>query len=205
MARATGLRVISVDYTITPHAHWDKIQEQVISVFKALLAEGYTMDDIAIYGDSAGGGLAASTVLNLRDRGMGMPAAAVLWAPWVDIRLEGDTIHTLENHDPILSRPIFEVGAEIFADGLDYTDPRVSPVFADFSKGFSPTLIQAGTKEMPLSNAVRLYQKLDAAGQDTTLDIYEGMWHVFQQNDVPEAEVALSKSAAFINKHLRAK
>ncbi len=202
MTRATGLRVISVDYTLTPHAHWDEIQKQVISVFEALLAEGYTMDDIAIYGDSAGGGLAASTVLNLRDRGMGMPAAAVLWAPWVDIRLEGDTIFTLENDDPMLSHSIFEVGAQVYADGLDYTDPRVSPMFADFSKGYSPTLVQAGTKEMPLSNAVRFYQTLDAAGQDTTLDIYEGMWHVFQQNDVPEAEIALSKSAAFIHEHL---
>ncbi len=202
MSRATGLRVISVDYTLTPHARWDKIQEQVISVFKALLAEGYTMDGIAIYGDSAGGGLAASTVLNLRDRGMGMPAAAVLWAPWVDIRIEGDTMFTLENHDPMLSHRVLEVGAPAYAGELDFTDPRVSPMFADFSKGYSPTLIQAGTKEMTLSNAVRFYQTLDAAGQDTTLDIYEGMWHVFQQNDVPEAEVAVSKSAAFINEHL---
>ena len=72
MTRATGLRVISVDYTLTPHARWDEIQEQVMSVFEALLAEGYAVDDIAIYGDSAGGGLAASTVLNLRDRGMGL-------------------------------------------------------------------------------------------------------------------------------------
>ncbi len=161
------------------------------------------MDDIAIYGDSAGGGLAASTVLNLRDRGMGLLAAVVLWAPWVDIRYEGDTLYTLENDDPMLSRSIFEVGAQVYADGLDYTDPRVSPLFADFSKGYSPTLIQAGTKEMPLSNAVRFYQTLDVAGQDVTLDIYEGMWHVFQQNDVPEAEVAVSKSAAFINEHLK--
>lgn len=202
MARASGLRVISVDYTLAPHALWDEIQETAVSAFEGLLAEGYTMDDIAIYGDSAGGGLAASTVLNLRDRGMGMPAAAVLWAPWVDISLEGDTIHTLENFDPMLGIPVFEVGAQLYADGLDFTDPRVSPLFADFSKGYSPTLIQAGTKEMPLSNAVRFYQTLDLAGQDVTLDIYEGMWHVFQQNDVPEAEVAISKSAAFINEHL---
>ncbi len=203
MTRATSLRVISVDYTLTPHAHWDEIQKQAISVFEALLAEGYTMDDIAIYGDSAGGGLAASTVLNLRDRGMGMPAAAVLWSPFVDIRLEGDTIHTLEVHDPILAHRTYEVSAPAYAGGLDYTDPRVSPMFADLSKGFSPTLIQAGTKEMPLSNAVRFYQALDLAGQDTTLDIYEGMWHIFQSSDIPEAEIAVRKSAAFINERLR--
>jgi len=100
MSRATGLRVVSVDYTLAPRVRWDEIQEQVISVFKVLLAEGYAMGDIAIYGDSAGGGLAASTVLNLRDRGMGMPAAAVLWAPYVDLRIAGDTFSTLEDHDP---------------------------------------------------------------------------------------------------------
>ena len=81
-------------------------------------------------------------------------------------------------------------------------DISMSPIFADFTKGYSPTLIQAGTKEVILSAAVRYYHALDLAGQDATLDIYEGMWHVFQQNDVPEAEIAVSKSAAFIHEHL---
>ena len=68
---------------------------------EALLAEGYTMKDIALYGDSAGGGLAISTVLNLRDRGMGMPAAVVLWSPWADITNAGDTAHTIMDADPL--------------------------------------------------------------------------------------------------------
>ena len=95
MARATGLRVISVDYTTAPFAKWKMIQEQVISVFKDLNKQGYAMKDIVLYGDSAGGGLAASTVLNLRDRGMGMPAAVVLESPWVDVSDAGDTQRTL--------------------------------------------------------------------------------------------------------------
>ena len=202
MTRATGLRVISVDYTLAPAARWDEIQDEAISVFEALLAEGYSMDDIAIFGDSAGGGLAASTVLNLRDRGMGMPAATVLWSPYIDLRMVGDTMFTLIDEDPLLSHDMFGVFAPAYAGELDFTDPRVSPIFADFTKGYSPTLIQAGTKEVILSAAVRYYQKLDAAGQDTTLDIYDGMWHVFQQSNVPESEIAIGKSAAFINMHL---
>ncbi len=203
MSRASGLRLISVDYTTAPFARWEEIQEQVISVFKALLAEGYAMEDIALYGDSAGGGLATSTVLNLRDLGMGMPAAVVLWAPWVDISDAGDTAHTLKGADPLLDyEALLYESALAYADGLDLTDPRISPLYADFSDGFSPVLIQAGTKEILLSTAVRLYQKLDGAGQDATLDIYEGMWHVFQAYPLPETEVAVSKSAAFINKHL---
>ena len=203
MSRATGLRVISVDYTTAPFANWSEIQEQVISVFEALLAQGYTMNDIAIYGDSAGGGLATSTVLNLRDQEMGMPAVVVLWSPWVDLTDRGDTLQTLKEDDPQLTySTVLGPSALAYADGLDLGDRRVSPLYSDFSKGFPPTLIQGGTKEILLSTAVRLYRTLDTAGQEVTLDIYEGMPHVFQQQPIPEAQLAINKSAAFILKHL---
>ncbi len=203
MARITGMRVISVDYTTAPFAHWEEIQEQVISVFKALLAEGYTMNDIAIYGDSAGGGLTTSTVLNLRDRGMGMPEVVVLFSPWVDITNAGDTPHTLKEADPTLNYELLlKNSALAYADDLDLDDPRVSPLYANFSKGFPPTLIQGGTKEILLSTVVRLYQKMEAADQKVKLDIYEGMPHVFQQFGIPESEVAMKKAAAFIHKHM---
>jgi len=204
MSRYSGLRVISVDYTTAPFASWSEIQDQVVAVFRALLAEGFAMDDIALYGDSAGGGLAVSTVLNLREQGLGLPAAVVLWAPWVDLSDAGDTAYTLEGADPSLSYDgLLYESALAFADGLDLTDPRVSPIYADFTTGFSPALIQAGTKEIFLSTAVRLFQALESAGQDATLDIYEGMWHIFQPNPIPEADAAVRKSADFILAHLR--
>ena len=204
MSRATGLRVISVDYTTAPFATWSEIQDQAVSVFRALLAEGYAMEDIALYGDSAGGGLAVSTVLNLRDQGLGLPAAVVLWSPWADVSDDGDTYHTLKDDDASLDyESILYESALAYAGGLELTDRRVSPLFADFDAGFSPALIQAGTKEILLSTAVRLFQRLEAAGQDATLDIYEGMWHIFQPSPIPEADVAVRKSADFINAHLR--
>ena len=87
-----------------------------------------------MYGDSAGGGLVALTVLNLRDRGMGMPAAVVMMSPWVDISGVGDTMHTLEYTDPSLHYdPMIKTCAIAFADGLEFTDPRVSPLYADLS------------------------------------------------------------------------
>lgn len=204
MSVATGLRVISIDYTTAPFAKWNKIQGQVISVFKALLKAGYSMKDIAMYGDSAGGGLTISTVLNLREEGLGMPAVVVLWSPWADITNAGDTANTLMDADPTLSYSgLLSESAKAFAGKLELTDPRVSPLYADFTKGFPPSLIQAGTKEIFLSTAVRLYQKLEAADQETKLDIYEGMWHIFQQHSIPETKVALKKSAEFINSYLR--
>ena len=204
MSRAAGLRVISVDYTTAPFIDWKEIQEQVITVFKALLAEGYAMKDIAIYGDSAGGGLAISTVLNLRDRGMGMPAAVLLLSPWADLSDLGDTARTLKDADPILAyTPALHNSALAYAAGLDLSDPRVSPLYGDFEKGFPPSLITEGTKCIFLSTSVRLYQALKAAGQETKLDIYEGMWHVFQLYPMPESEVAIKRAADFINEHLK--
>jgi monoterpene epsilon-lactone hydrolase len=82
---------------------------------------------------------------------------------------------------------------------VDRKDPRVSPIYADLSKGFSPSLIVDGTRCLLLSQSVRFYNALGVAGQETTLDIYEGMWHVFQQFPLPESEVSIRKSAAFIN------
>jgi acetyl esterase/lipase len=90
-----------------------------------------------------------------------------------------------------------------YAYGLDLSDPRISPVYADFSKGFPPCLITEGTKCIFLSASVRLYQALEAALQEVKLDMYEGMWHVFQLYPSPEAEAAIRKTAKFINRHLK--
>ena len=205
LAAKSGIRVISVDYTLAPEANWTIIQDQVLSVFKSLLAQGYRMTEMAIIGDSAGGNLATRTVLNLRDNGFGMPAAVVLWGPWSDLTDEGDTAITLKDAEPILSyRNYLEQSARAYAAGLDLKDPRVSPQYADFTKGFPPTLIQDGTRTTFLSTSVRLYRKLEAAGTQPVLDLYEGMWHVFQADLVPEAETAIETSASFIAKRLSA-
>lgn len=203
MSNSSGLRVISIDYTLVPHANWEEIQEQVLKVIKALLKEGYDMNDIAIYGDSAGGGLAISTVLNLRDAGLGMPAAVVLLSPWADISDAGDSQTTLKNADPTLSyESLLKNCALAYADGLDLVDPRVSPLYADFTKGFPPCLIAEGTKCIFLSTSVRLYQALEQANQEVKLDMYEGMWHVFQQAPIPESKISIDKATKFINKQL---
>jgi len=204
VSRASGLRIISVDYTTAPFAKWNEIQQQMISVFKALQADGYKMNNIGVFGDSAGGALITSTVLNLRDHGLGMPVAVVLWSPWVDLTNEGDTAYTLKDADPILNYSnLLENSALAFANGLDLKDPRVSPIYADFSKGFPPTLIQESTKTILLSTSTRLYQKLDAAGQRPIFDIYEGLPHVFQSGSLPESEIAIKKTAAFFKQYLQ--
>ena len=103
-ANATGLRVISVNYTVAPFSKWNQTTDEVISVIQALIdQQGYSLeDDIAMFGDSAGGGLVAGSVLKMRDKGLGMPTAVVLWSPWLDLTGNGDTYFTLKNADPFL-------------------------------------------------------------------------------------------------------
>ena len=203
MAKATGLRMVSVNYTPAPRAHFEEIQQQIVSVFDALIEAGYAMRDIAIYGESAGGALTASTVLNLRDQGKGMPAAAVFWSPNTDLSSRDDSTVTLDPDDPILTySTLLVTGSKAYAGDVALNDPRVSPLYADLSKGFSPALIVVGTKEMLLSSSVRFYQALEAAGQPVKLDVYEGMWHAFPQYGLPESKIAIEKSAKFINDHL---
>ena len=205
-ADATSLRVVSINYTVAPFSKWNQTTDQVISVIQALKdQQGYSLDDIAIYGDSAGGGLAAGSVLKMRDGGMGMPAAVVLWSPWTDVTQNGDTYFTLKDADPLLTNNTFlKNSADAYANPIDQKNPYVSPVYGNFSKGFPPTLIQGGTKEILVSDFVRLYQGLDQADVPVKLDIYEGMPHVFQYILIktPESDISLSKMNDFLRAYL---
>jgi acetyl esterase/lipase len=204
MANATGLQVISVDYSLAPSSKWNKITSEVVSVIKALKEKGISLENIAMYGDSAGGGLVASSVLKMRDEGIGIPVALVLWSPWTDVSGAGDTHSTLKNSDPFIPEQVLKNMGGAYANISDQKNPYVSPVYGNFSKGFSPTLIQVGTKEILLSDSIRLYQALDQAGIPVKLDIYEGMPHVFQTTlyKTPESTLAISKTVEFLKKYL---
>jgi acetyl esterase/lipase len=201
----TGLQMISVDYTLAPFAGFEGITEQVISVISSLLSKGRYLKDIVLYGDSSGGGLAASVILKMRDHGMGVPGAAILVSPWVDLMPAGDTDVTLRNADPTyLYEKHGKNAAAAYADPKDQKNPYASPVYGDFSKGYPPTLIQGGTKEALLSGFIRLYQALDVAGMAVKLDIYEGMPHNFatKMPEVPESKLARSKIRDFVHRNL---
>jgi acetyl esterase/lipase len=205
MTSFTGKRIISVDYTVAPEGRWPLVTDQVVAVYKALLAEGHTARSIGIYGDSAGGDIVACSTLKLRDQGLPIPGALVLMSPAADLSLSGDTFVTLANADPVLTRED-EVRAAfaLYADPSEWRNPYVSPVYGDFSKTYPPTLIQAGTKERMLSDSVRLYQAIKTGGGEAELDIYEGMAHVFQayMNDSPEQKAAYTEIRRFWDAHL---
>lgn len=201
----TGLRVISIDYTVAPAAKFQQITREVIAAIEALLKEGHRPEDLLIYGDSSGGGLAASAILKMRDQGFGLPAAAVLVSPWVDLTRTGDTEFTLAHAEPNYLYDKHSIkAAGAYADPKDQKHPYASPIYGDFSKGFPPTLIQGGTKEILLSGFIRLYQALDTAGQTVKLDLYEGMPHNFASRipEAPESKLARGKIRDFVRRHL---
>ncbi|MFM7591460.1 MAG: alpha/beta hydrolase fold domain-containing protein, partial [Isosphaeraceae bacterium] len=195
-AHGTGMRVISIDYTNPPAARWPQVIGEVVAVLAALGQAGHDMQKTAVFGDSAGGALAAGAVLKMRDDGLKTPAAVVLWSPWSDITESGDSFVTLKSYEPAyIYETCLAPAAAAYADPADHQHPYVSPVYGDYSKGFPPTLIQGGTREIFLSNFVRHYRAIDAGGQKAVLDLYEGMPHVFQNKlpDSPEARTALAK------------
>ncbi|MGH8529935.1 MAG: alpha/beta hydrolase [Nevskiales bacterium] len=204
MAIATGKRIVSVDYTVAPRGKWPLVTDEVISVYKALLAEGRRASSIGMFGDSAGGNIVAASVLKLRDQGLEMPGAIVLLSPATDLTQSGDTNTTLRYADPALGTEDLSVAAEQYADRTDWKNPYVSPVYGDFKKGYPPVLIQVGTKELLLSDSVRLYQAIKVAGGDAVLDVYEGMSHVFQSYmmDTPEQKAAYAEVQGFLSRYL---
>ena len=206
MALATGKRILSIDYTVAPRGNWRTVTDQVVAVYKAILAQGYSGGSIGMFGDSAGGTIVAASVLKLRDRALPMPGALLLMSPCADLNLNGDTETTLRDADPALDFAVNKAFLAAYAAPEDMSNPYASPIYGDFRKGYPPVLIQAGTKELVLSDAVRLYQAVKTSGGVAELDVYEGMAHVFQSymTGTPEQRAAYAESKRWWSDHLLA-
>ena len=205
MSTATGHEVISIDYTLAPRADWHTVTDQVVAVWKAVLASGVKPESVGMMGDSAGAGLAAGSVLKMRDEHLPLPGALYLISPSVDLSGAGDTSTTLAPVDPVLAPDTSSWSREAYAPVADQKNPYVSPVYGDYTKAFPPTLIQAGTREMLLSGGVREYQAIRSGGQEAVLDIYEGMPHDWFGliPEAPETKTAVKRGADFFALHLR--
>jgi acetyl esterase/lipase len=204
MALATGKRIVSIDYTVAPRGNWRIVTDQVVAVYKAVLAQGHPAKSIGMFGDSAGGNIVPASVFKLRDQGLPMPGALVLLSPCVDLNLNGDTETTLRDADPVLDFALNKAFLAAYAAPEDMTNPYASPIYGDFKKGYPPVLIQAGTKELVLSDSVRLYQALKTAGGVAELDVYEGMTHVFQayMTGTPEQRAAYAEAKRWWSSYL---
>ena len=204
ISTATGDEVISIDYTLAPRADWHVVTDQVLAVWKAVLASGVKPGNIGMMGDSAGGNLAAASVLKMRDGHLPLPAALYLISPGADQSGAGDTYTTLAAADPILSTETTSWSADAYAPAADRKNPYVSPVYGDYTQPFPPTLLQVGTREHLLSSSVREYQAIRSGGHEAILDVYEGMPHVFISliPQAPETKIAVKRASDFFASHL---
>ena len=204
LAMAMGVEVISIEYTLAPRSTWRSTTGEVLTVYRSLLDKGLLPGGIGIFGDSAGGGLAAGSILRMRDEDLMLPGALYLISPWSDITATGDSYTTLASADPSLTEEALQYAADAYAAREHQRHPYVSPVYGDYAKPFPPTLIQGGTREIFLSHFVRHYQAIRQGGHEAVLDLYEGMPHVFQTlvPASPETKVAMRRAADFLESHL---
>jgi acetyl esterase/lipase len=176
--------------------------EDSVAAYRWLLGEGYDAGNIAIAGDSAGGGLTVAAMVQLRYLGLPMPGAAVCFSPWVDLEGIGESMDANAEIDPMVQREGLAFMAGAYLGGLDPRAPLAAPLYADL-QGLPPTLIQVGSAETLLDDATRLAGKTRAAGVDAQLDVWEDMIHVWQlfAPILPEGQQALAQAGEFIKKH----
>jgi acetyl esterase/lipase len=183
-ATATGCRVYGVDYRMPPAHPYPAPLDDCVGAYRHVLRT-HAPSHVVVGGLSAGGNLAAATVLRARDEGLPLPAAAILLTPELDLTESGDTFRTNQTIDVALPDPLPEANA-LYANGADLTHPYLSPLFADFGKGYPPTFLQTGTRDLFLSNTVRMHRTLLAAGLTAELHVWEAMPHAGFGGGTPE-------------------
>ena len=203
IGRRTRAKVISVDYRLAPEHPYPAAVNDALTAYQALLDDGTAPSDIVFAGESAGGGLAIATLVNARDHGLPLPAAAFVMSPYADLTLAGTTMDTKREADPLLSRENLQARVIDYTAGHDAALGLISPVFADLS-GLPPLIIQAGTHEVLLDDAVRLARQAATADVEVTLDITPGVPHVFQAYYpiLDEAAAALDRAGQLLSAHL---
>lgn len=202
MAALCSCTVYSVNYRTPPAHPFPAALDDVMAVYRELL-KSYQPGDIALAGESAGGNIAAALTLKIRDSGLPLPGMLILKTPAVDLTDSGDSMVTNIGLDARLSDSSAGFGL-LYANGHDLRDPYLSPVFGDFSKGYPPTFVQAGLRDLLLSGAVMLHRAIRRDGGEAELHVWEGMSHGpfrLVNSTVPEDLELDAEIKRFLAKH----
>jgi epsilon-lactone hydrolase len=199
LARRARAKAVTVDYRLAPEHPYPAAVDDARAAYEGLLAQGVDAGQIALAGESAGGGLAVATLLALRDAGTPLPSSAFLMSPYADLTLSGETILGNQSIDPILTPEGLRLRVPDYVGDADASDPQISPIFGDLS-GLPPLLIQVGSHEILLSDALRLAGRAAMDEVPVTLEVTPGVPHVFQgfAAMLDEGDAALDRASTFL-------
>ena len=215
LAASTSMDVLCFDYRLAPENPYPAALQDAMKAWNYLMLLGYGARDVIIAGDSAGGNMALSLVLKLKEEERLLPRGLVLMSPWTDLTSSGKAHQSRAAVDPVLDAAYLERMIQGYVKGqamgdpedletptdlknpMDLSNPMISPLFGDFT-GFPPTYIQVGDNEILLSDSTMLHKKMVQENVSVKLDVFKGMWHVFQMSPLKTAYDAMEKNAEFI-------
>ncbi len=206
VGKAAGLPAFAPHYRLAPEAPFPAAVEDAVAAYRALLDRGIPANRIVIAGDSAGGGLTLATLVKLREDGTALPAAGYLLSPWADLSCTVDTMQTKAADDPALDHTSLLAMAALYLAGQDADHPLASPINADLA-GLPPLLVQVGSSEVLLGDALLVAARAGSAGTHVQLEVWPEMIHVWQSMHflLPEGRTALDGAGAFLRARLRAR
>ena len=195
------IKVLVPNYRLAPECPYPAALDDSLCAYRWLLKQGYKSENIVITGDSAGAGLALATLLKLRDEAAPLPAACVCLSPWVDLCCEGDSYTSHEKLDPLFTSQWLRDMAKLYVQDEATRNPYISPLYADDFKGLPSVMIQVGSDEVFLDDAITLNKRLREDGLEVNFKVYQDMWHVWQSFAaiIPEGKEAIVEIGEFVN------
>ena len=197
LATSTSMDVLCFDYRLAPEHPYPAATEDAMKIWNYIMLLGYGARDIIVAGDSAGGNLALSLVMKLKMENRLLPRGIMLMSPWTDLTSSGKSHITKADIDPVLNANYINEMIENYAKGENLKNPLISPLFGSY-EGFPPTYIQVGSNEILLNDSTMLHKKMIKENVSVKIDVFKGMWHVFQMSPFKTAYEAMDKNAEFI-------
>ena len=198
LAKINSCKIFSFDYRLAPEHPYPAALEDALSAWKYILSDGYLPENVIFAGDSAGGNLCLAFTLLLKQLDMKMPKCLILFSPWTDMTVSGKSYHSKELLDPVLDNNYIQKALKCYLQDTPSTSPFVSPIFADFA-GFPPVYIRVGDNEILLDDSQMLYNRLLKYNVYARLDIFPGLWHVFQMSPIKASRTAIEKVSTFLS------
>jgi acetyl esterase/lipase len=204
LAGFARMKVIAVDYRMPPEAYFPAALDDAMTVYKAAI-KMVPPANVAVFGSSAGGALTLEMMLRAKQEGLPMPGAIAPGTPMSDVTKQGDSFQTNAMVDNVLVSPdgFCDAATRFYANGHDLKDPLLSPVYGDV-RGFPPTILTTGTRDLLLSNTVRMHRALRQAGTEATLQVFEAQSHAqfYRDDRIPEVQEAFNEIGLFFDRHL---